>query len=303
MSIISKPCVNSNWSYSPETFNSGKNRRFFVPCDLEIWRMTLKNNKAPVLHCSSLVHHFIAISEFKLELQSGNTQYGSKWVFLSRVTLKFDRWPWKTIDQLFYATPSVMHHFVAIGQWIQTEVAVRKRPVWVINDDLLVVWPWNLTNNLKKKPRAPLLSNIKLCASFHYHMLIQTGVTVRKPLSWETAKLGPLWPWPLTSDLDILHGPHFLPSVITPENFTMIRWGEYSEKAVTDRQTDRQTDRLDIHRADWSQLKLNIKSYKEGGADELWYSMSMQMFISDDITTSIGDVPPAVTTGAQQYHW
>ena len=49
---------------------------------------------------SSFVHHFIAISEFWLELQSGNAQFGSKSMFLSHVTLKFDRWPWKTIGHI-----------------------------------------------------------------------------------------------------------------------------------------------------------------------------------------------------------
>ena len=38
-----------NWSYSPETPNLGQIRRFLEPCDLEIWRMTLKNNRAPLL--------------------------------------------------------------------------------------------------------------------------------------------------------------------------------------------------------------------------------------------------------------
>ena len=42
--IISYPLVNSNWSYSPETPNLGQIRRFWEPCDLVIWRMTLKNN-------------------------------------------------------------------------------------------------------------------------------------------------------------------------------------------------------------------------------------------------------------------
>ena len=47
---------------------------------------------------SSFVHHFVAIGEFKLELQSGNPQFGSKsMIFFSRVTLQFDGWPWKTI--------------------------------------------------------------------------------------------------------------------------------------------------------------------------------------------------------------
>ena len=35
-----------------------------------------------------------------------------------------------------------------------------------------------------KNNRAPLLGNIKLYVSFHHHMWIQTGVTVRKRLSW-----------------------------------------------------------------------------------------------------------------------
>ena len=142
--------MNSNWSYSPETPNLGQIWRFLEPCDLEIWRMTLKNN------------------------------------------------------------------------------------------------------------RAPLLSNIKLYASFHHHMRIQTGVTVRKWLSWVVTSVTltfDLWPWPFawTSLLSL---------VITPENFMMIGWWEHSQKGVTDgrtdgqtdRQTDRQTD-WTIHRAAWSQLK------------------------------------------------
>ena len=36
--------------------------------------------------------------------------------FLSRVILKFDGWPWKTIGHLFYATSSFVYHLVAIGE-------------------------------------------------------------------------------------------------------------------------------------------------------------------------------------------
>ena len=63
-------------------------------------------------------HYFKAISEFKLELQSENAQFGSISAFLlSRVNLKFDGWPWKTIGHLFYGTSSFMYHFIAIGQF------------------------------------------------------------------------------------------------------------------------------------------------------------------------------------------
>ena len=112
-----------------------------------------------------------------------------------------------------------------------------------------------------KNNRAPLLSIIKLYASFHHHMWIQTGVTVRKRLSWVVTSVTltfDLWPWPFawTSLLSL---------VITPENFMMIRWWEHSQKGVTDRRTDRRTDgqtdgRTDwtIHRAAWSQLKIPL---------------------------------------------
>ena len=176
--------MSSNWSYTPETLNSGRNRRFFVPCDLEIWWMTLENNRAPPLYyiklcasfqihrwietevtvrersiwvkigdflscvtlkfdgwpwktighlfytTSSFVHHFIFIGEFKLELQSGNAQFRSKsTIFLSRVTLKFDGWPWKTIGHLFYVTSSFVHHFTTISEF-KLELQSRNAQFW-----------------------------------------------------------------------------------------------------------------------------------------------------------------------------
>ena len=90
----------------------------FEPCDLAIWWMTLKTIGHLFYAASSFVHHFIAIGEFKVALQSGNAQFGSNsMIFFSRVTLKFNRWPWKTIGHLFYATSSFVHHFVAIGEF------------------------------------------------------------------------------------------------------------------------------------------------------------------------------------------
>ena len=67
---------------------------------------------------ASFFNNFVAIGEFKLELQSGNAQFGSKsMTFFSRVTLKFDVWPWKTIGHLFYATSNFVHHFKCIGEF------------------------------------------------------------------------------------------------------------------------------------------------------------------------------------------
>ena len=87
------PSVNSKWSYSPERLNSGQNWRYFfcISCDLEIWWMTVKNNREPLLYYVKFVHHFNAIGEFKLELQSGNAQFGSK----SAIFFPFDLEVWR----------------------------------------------------------------------------------------------------------------------------------------------------------------------------------------------------------------
>ena len=45
-------------AYSPETPNLGQNQWCFVPCDLEIWRMTLENDRASLLCCFKLCATF-----------------------------------------------------------------------------------------------------------------------------------------------------------------------------------------------------------------------------------------------------
>ena len=189
--IKSKPSVNSNLRYSPKTLNSSSNRQFLVPCDLAIWRMTLKNNRAPLLCCFKLCASFHS------------------------------------------------------HQWILTGVTVRKRPIWVIfffvSCDLKIWWM------TLKKYRAHLLSNIKLCSSFHHHhMWFDTGVTVRKGLSWvlTSATLTfDLWPWPFAwASLRSL--------VVTPKISRRSRM--LTVKRVW--QSERRTE-LSIHRAAWSQLK------------------------------------------------
>ena len=153
--------------------------------------MTLKFNGWPrkiIGHLfyttSSFLHHFKSIGEFKLELQSGNAQFGSKsMIHFSCVTLKFDVWPWKTIGYLFYATSSFVHHFIAIGEF-KLELQSRNAQ---FGSKLTIFFPpcdfeiWHMT---LKNNRAPLLCYFKLCASFRTHWWIQTGVTARKRPIW-----------------------------------------------------------------------------------------------------------------------
>ena len=124
-----------------------KNGQFFILCDLEIWQMTLKNNRAPLLCFFKLFVSFHSISQFKLELQSGNPIFGD---FLPRVTLKFDRWPWKTIGHLFYATSSFLHHFIAISQY-KLELQSGNAKFGSKSVFFCPVGPWNLTDDLGKQ--------------------------------------------------------------------------------------------------------------------------------------------------------
>ena len=85
--------------------------------------------------------------------------------------------------------------------WIQIGVTVWKHQ---FGSNLMIfraVRPWNSKDDLENN-RAPLLSNIKLYVSFHHHMWIQTGVTVRKLLSSVVTSVT------LTFDLDLLYGPY-----------------------------------------------------------------------------------------------
>ena len=127
---------------------------------------------------------------------------------------------------------------------------------------------WRMKNN-----RAPFLSIIKLYATFHHHMWIQTGVTVRKRLSWVVTPMTltfDLWPWPFARTL-----PWTL--VITPENFMIIRLWEHCLSVCpwqADRRTDRQTDRRTektIHRAAWSQLKIAKRRKLQNSSTCLMY--------------------------------
>ena len=110
--------------------------------------MTFKNNRAPLLCyfklCASFRSHWL--------IQTGVTvQKRLIWVkiddYFSRVTLKFDVWPWKTIGHLFYATSSFVYHFLAIGEF-KLEPQSGNAQSGSNSTLFRAVWPWNLTDDL-----------------------------------------------------------------------------------------------------------------------------------------------------------
>ena len=83
---------------------------------------------------SSFVHHFVAIGEFKLELQSGNAQSGSNSTIFRAVR------PWNLTHDLENNRVPLLPYFKLCAsfrshRWIQTWVTVRKHPIWVKFDD------------------------------------------------------------------------------------------------------------------------------------------------------------------------
>ena len=119
-----------------------------VPLQFDVWPW--KTIGHLFYSTSSFVHHFVAIGDLKLELQSGNAQFGSNSMgFFSRVTLQFDVWPWKTIGRLFFSTSNSVHHFVTIGE-LKLELQSGNAQFGSNSMIFRAVWPRYLTDDLEK---------------------------------------------------------------------------------------------------------------------------------------------------------
>ena len=67
---------------------------------------------------------------------------------LSRVTLKFDGWPWKTIGHLPFAVSSLVQPFIAIGEF-KLELQSGNAQFGSNSKNFRAVWPWNLAVDLE----------------------------------------------------------------------------------------------------------------------------------------------------------
>ena len=132
------------------------NHAFFGPCDLQIWWMTSKNNRASLLYyielCASFQTHWWIQTVVTVQKCSILVRIFD---FLSCVTLKFDWWPWQTIGHLFYATSSFVNHFKAIGEfkleWQSGNAQFRSKSAMFVPCGL------EISRMTLKNNRAPLL--------------------------------------------------------------------------------------------------------------------------------------------------
>ena len=148
---------------------SEPNRRLFGPCDREIWRMILKKT-------GHLSYDTFSFFQSHLWIQTGVT-YRSRSIrvkivdYLSRVTLKLDKWPRKTIWHLFCAASSFAHHFATICGFkleLQSRNAQFGSKLRIFVLRCLEIWQMTVKNN-----RARLLNHFKLFASFYSHLRIE----------------------------------------------------------------------------------------------------------------------------------
>ena len=98
----------------------GSKLAIFVSCDLDIWRMTLKNNRAPLLCYFKLCASFHSHPWIQTRV---TVQKWLSWV-LTSVTLTFDPWPWPFawISRLsLVITPE---NFMMIRWWEHSEKGV-----------------------------------------------------------------------------------------------------------------------------------------------------------------------------------
>ena len=190
--------MNSNWSYSPETPNLGEIRQFLEPCDLEIWRMTLKNNRAPLL-C-----YFKLYASFRSHrwIRAGITvRKRPIWVkiedFFSRVTLQFDVWPWKTIGHLFYSSctkANLRDLIAATGLVILLKLDLNRRFFCPCD---LEIW-WMTPQKIGHLFYATLNFLHHFAAIGEYKLELQSG---NAQSGSNLTLFRAVWPWNLTDDL------------------------------------------------------------------------------------------------------
>ena len=130
-----------------------------VPRDVEIWWITLENNRAPRLY------HIKLCASFKILrwIQTGNAQLGLKsTIFCPPVTSIFNGWPWKAMGLIFSTTLRCVHHFKAMGEF-KLELESWNAQFGSKSAICCPLWPCNLMDDLEKQRSTSSRSCKALC--------------------------------------------------------------------------------------------------------------------------------------------
>ena len=149
------------------------------------------------------MYHFIIIYEFKLELQSGHANFGSK-----SMIFFCPAWPWNLTDDLTNNRGPILCYFKFYasvqGHWcIQTWATFGKPLIWVKIKKFVALWPLNVTNDLKNQYGTSPKHHHALCS------ISSSYVNSNWSYGPETVKMGfdlcdlDLWSPTLTFCMDI----------------------------------------------------------------------------------------------------
>ena len=133
----------------PNNFKLDSNRRFLQP----VWPWKVMddleklNGTFPILHEALCIIWNPSVN-LNLNLTTETLNSGRNRQLLSRVTLRFDVWLWKTIWHLFYTPSSFVHHFKAMGKF-KLQLQSANSQFGSKSAISCPVWPWNLKNDLE----------------------------------------------------------------------------------------------------------------------------------------------------------
>ena len=180
------------------------NHWFFSPCDFKIWGKTSKNNRTPLFYyvklCASFqilgwIQTWVTIWKRPFWVKIGN--------ILSRVTLKFDGWPWRTIGRTM---SSFVHHLKAMGEF---KLELEPRNAQFGSKSMIFLscvtlkfywWPWKTLRHLLYT-MSSFMHHFKAMGEFKLEL--QSG---NAQFGSKSAIFCPMWPWNLMDDLEKQQG-------------------------------------------------------------------------------------------------
>ena len=161
------------------------------------------------------MHHFVGIDEFKLELQSGNSQLSSKSVIFCPV------WPWNLTDvpgKQYGTYHDLLQAQCIISYADSISSYSPETPNVGHNRSFCPQWPRNLTDDLEKNTATFSIPLQAMCIISEPSVNSNWSYVPENPILGLNL-LWSLWPWPLTTDRDFFAMTLRLSMVITPNNF------------------------------------------------------------------------------------